>query len=85
MKDVLRSLCRDGAAVFVSTHILDVAERMCDRFGIVNRGKLIATGTMDELRGLAASANTSLEDIFLELTDGTEQASGDAAAGGPLA
>jgi len=71
MKDVLRSLCRGGAAVFVSTHILDVAERMCDRFGIINRGKLIATGTMDELRTLAASTNTSLEDIFLELTEGS--------------
>jgi ABC-2 type transport system ATP-binding protein len=73
MKDVLRRLCSDGAAVFVSTHILDVAERMCDRFGIISKGKLIASGTMDELRTSVASETTSLEDIFLQLTDGNEQ------------
>ncbi len=73
MKDVLRRLCSDGAAVFVSTHILDVAERMCDRFGIINKGKLIASGTMDELRAIASSASSSLEDIFLQLTEGEEQ------------
>lgn len=73
MKDVLRGLCRDGAAVFISTHILDVAERTCDRFGIINRGTLIATGTMDELRTMAAGSNSSLEDIFLELTDGEHE------------
>ncbi|MBM3496321.1 MAG: hypothetical protein FJX72_18665 [Armatimonadetes bacterium] len=74
MKDVLRRLCDDGAAVFVSTHILDVAERMCDRFGIINKGRLIASGTMAELRGAAASESSSLEDIFLQLTDTGEQA-----------
>ncbi len=68
MKDVLRSLCQAGGTVFVSTHILDVAERMCDRFGIINRGKLIATGTMEDLRSQAAGGGSSLEDIFLELT-----------------
>ncbi len=73
MKDVLRRLCSDGAAVFVSTHILDVAERMCDRFGIINKGRLIASGTMDELRTAASSASHSLEDIFLQLTDGGDQ------------
>ena len=73
MKEVLRRLCDDGAAVFVSTHILDVAERMCDRFGIINKGRLIASGTMAELRSTVAPENTSLEDIFLQLTDGSEQ------------
>ncbi|NLH99983.1 MAG: ABC transporter ATP-binding protein [Chthonomonadales bacterium] len=74
MKDVLRRLCDDGAAVFVSTHILDVAERMCDRFGIINKGRLVASGTMEELRSAASSESTSLEDIFLQLTDSGEQA-----------
>jgi ABC-2 type transport system ATP-binding protein len=75
MKDVLRRLCNEGATVFVSTHILEIAERMCDRFAIINRGKIVATGTMQELRQ-QASADTdqqrSLEDIFLELTSSAE-------------
>jgi ABC-2 type transport system ATP-binding protein len=62
-----------GTAVFLSTHILEIAERMCDRIGIINEGKLIAVGTMDELRMLG-KGDTSLEDIFLELTGGTEYA-----------
>lgn len=74
MKDVLRDVCRRGGTVFVSTHILDVAERMCDRFGIISKGRLIATGTMDELRARAASDASSLEDIFLELTESATDA-----------
>jgi len=69
MRDVYRQLAARGATIFLSTHILEIAERMCDRIGIVQNGKLIALGTMDELRQLAAQ-NTSLEDIFLELTGG---------------
>ncbi|MCC7018776.1 MAG: ABC transporter ATP-binding protein [Ardenticatenales bacterium] len=69
MRDVYRQLAARGATIFLSTHILEIAERMCDRIGIVQNGKLIALGTMDELRRLAAQ-NTSLEDIFLELTGG---------------
>lgn len=72
MKDILRKLCEDGVTVFVSTHILEVAERMCSRFAIIHRGKLIAGGTMEELRSQAASTTTNLEDIFLELTGGDE-------------
>jgi ABC-2 type transport system ATP-binding protein len=75
MKDVLRKLCNEGTTVFVSTHILEIAERMCDRFAIINKGKIVATGTMAELRANApgdASSERSLEDIFLELTSGTE-------------
>lgn len=68
MKDILRDHCRRGGTVFISTHILDVAERMCDRFGIINRGKLIAVGTMDELQQMSAGGGSSLEDIFLQLT-----------------
>ena len=72
MKDVLRKLCAQGVTVFVSTHILEVAERMCDRFAIINRGRIVASGNMDELREKTDTAHASLEDIFLELTGGAE-------------
>jgi ABC-2 type transport system ATP-binding protein len=75
IKDILRQLADRGSAVFLSTHILEIAERMCDRIGIINKGKLIAVGTMDELRTLgSAEGGTSLEDIFLGLTGGAEYA-----------
>ena len=74
IKDILRQLAERGAAVFLSTHILEIAERMCDRIGIINKGNLVAIGTMDELRDLGTSGETSLEDIFLGLTGGAEEA-----------
>lgn len=73
IKDILRQMADRGAAVFLSTHILEIAERMCDRIGIINQGKLIAVGTMEELRKLG-QGETSLEDIFLNLTGGAEYA-----------
>jgi ABC-2 type transport system ATP-binding protein len=73
IKDILRQLADRGAAVMLSTHILEIAERMCDRIGIINKGELIAVGTMDELRKLGTSGQTSLEDIFLGLTGGAEE------------
>jgi len=73
IKDILRQLAERGAAVMLSTHILEIAERMCDRIGIINKGRLVAVGTMDELRTLDKSGQTSLEDIFLGLTGGTEE------------
>ena len=73
IKDILRQLANRGAAVFLSTHILEIAERMCDRIAIINQGQLIAIGTMDELRAMVAG-ETSLEDIFLGLTGGAEYA-----------
>ena len=73
IKDILRQLADRGAAVMLSTHILEIAERMCDRIGIINKGQLIAVGTMDELRTLDKTGQTSLEDIFLSLTGGTEE------------
>jgi ABC-2 type transport system ATP-binding protein len=69
MKDVLRQLADRGSLVFVTTHILEIAERMCDRIGIINKGKLIAIGTMQELRSMGGG-ETNLEDIFLDLTGG---------------
>jgi ABC-2 type transport system ATP-binding protein len=74
IKDILRQMADRGAAVFLSTHILEIAERMCDRIGIINRGELVAVGTMDELRALGKSGEVSLEDIFLSLTGGAEEA-----------
>ena len=74
IKDILRQMADRGAAVFLSTHILEIAERMCDRIGIINQGQLIAVGTMDELRSADKSGGVSLEDIFLSLTGGTEEA-----------
>lgn len=73
IKDILRQIADRGATVFISTHILEIAERMCDRIGIINKGSLIAVGTMDELRQMGAG-ETSLEDIFLNLTGGAEEA-----------
>jgi ABC-2 type transport system ATP-binding protein len=73
IKDMLRQMANRGAAVFLSTHILEIAERMCDRIGIINKGKLIAVGSMEELRSLG-KGETSLEDIFLSLTGGAEYA-----------
>ena len=73
IKDILRQLAERGAAIFLSPHILEIAERMCDRIGIIDDGKLIAVGTMQELRA-SGKGETSLEDIFLNLTGGTEYA-----------
>jgi ABC-2 type transport system ATP-binding protein len=74
IKDILRQMADRGAAVFLSTHILEIAERMCDRIGIINKGELVAVGTMDELRSLGKAGEVSLEDIFLSLTGGAEEA-----------
>ncbi|MGE5073207.1 MAG: ABC transporter ATP-binding protein [Anaerolineae bacterium] len=74
IKDILRQMAQRGTAVFLSTHILEIAERMCDRIGIINGGELVAVGTMDELRTLDTAGKASLEDIFLNLTGGTEEA-----------
>ena len=73
IKDVLRQIADRGSTVFVTTHILEIAERMCDRIGIINSGKLVAVGTMEELRA-KGRGETTLEDIFLSLTGGAEEA-----------
>jgi ABC-2 type transport system ATP-binding protein len=72
-KDVLRQFADRGSLVFITTHILEIAERMCDRVGIISQGKLIALGTIEELRSKVSGEN-SLEDIFLSLTGGVEDA-----------
>ncbi len=68
LRDILAGLVKKGTTVFMSTHILQVAERMCDRVGIIHKGKLIALGTPAELR---REPNQTLEDIFLALTEST--------------
>jgi ABC-2 type transport system ATP-binding protein len=73
VKDVLRALCKMGKTVFMSTHILEIAERVCDRVGIINEGKLVAVGSVSELRKRSKEGRVSLEDIFLEVTGGPEQ------------
>jgi ABC-type multidrug transport system, ATPase component len=65
---LLKRYSQDGSTIFMSTHILEIAEKMCDRIGIINRGRLIAEGTLKELRALSSEGHISLEDLFLELT-----------------
>ncbi len=70
VKDVLTARVRDGATVIMTTHILEVAERMAGRIGVIDKGRLIAEGTLEDLRrqaGRAGRAGSSLEDVFLDL------------------
>ena len=68
LKTVMRQMCEQGSAIFFSTHVLDVAEKLCDKVAIIKSGKLIASGTMDEVKG-----DSSLESVFLEIAeDGQE-------------
>ena len=67
VKNVLRERVAAGGTVIMTTHILEVAERMADRIGVIAGGRLIAEGTLDELRVQAGKGDTSLEDTFLTL------------------
>ena len=69
VKDLLRELARQGTTVFMSTHTLSIAEDLCDRIGVIHRGRLIATGTTGDLRGTALLAEGDLEEVFLRLTE----------------
>ena len=64
LKEIMAEHCRNGGAIFFSTHVLEVAEKLCDNVAIIKNGKLIAHGTMDSVRG-----DGSLERVFLELED----------------
>lgn len=68
LKKIMRDMCDRGKTVFFSTHVLEVAEKICDKIAIINNGKLIAEGTMDELKQKAGKEE-SLERIFLEVTE----------------
>ena len=71
MKDAMRELARSGSAIFFSTHVLEVAEKLCDQIAIISHGKLVAYGKMEEVLG-----NASLEDVFFEL-EVTSKSEGD--------
>ncbi len=62
LKELMRELCKNGGAIFFSTHVLEVAEKLCDKVAIIKGGKLIKSGTMEEVKG-----DASLENVFLEL------------------
>ena len=68
VKDALREQVNRGKTVIVTTHILEVAERMADRIGIIAGGRLLAEGTLDELRSMAGAEGQTLEDVFIRLT-----------------
>ncbi|EOD01624.1 ABC transporter ATP-binding protein [Caldisalinibacter kiritimatiensis] len=68
LKEIMRKRCEEGKTVFFSTHVLEVAEKICDRIAIINKGKIIAQGTMEELKQQSVNKE-SLENIFLELTE----------------
>ena len=70
LKDIFRQFVDRGGTVLMSTHTLEVAETMCDRIAIIQKGKIIAHGTMEELRKQTAAGDASLEDLFLKLTGG---------------
>jgi ABC-2 type transport system ATP-binding protein len=69
LKEVVLLQAEGGGGVVFSTHVMEVAETMCTRIGIVNEGKVVAEGTMEELRALAGTRDSSLEELFLKLTD----------------
>lgn len=66
LKEMMREICNEGGAIFFSTHVLEVAEKLCDKVAIIKGGKLIRSGRMDEVKG-----DDSLEDVFLELEEET--------------
>jgi ABC-2 type transport system ATP-binding protein len=72
VKKIFKDLCAQGTTIFMSTHTLEIAEEMCDYIAIIQKGSIIAQGTVSELRIIAQTGFTKLEDIFLELTGGHE-------------
>jgi len=69
LKELVAFQAKKGGAVIFSTHIMEVAEKLCTRVGIINKGRIVGEGTVDELRRLVKSAEGSLEDIFLKVTE----------------
>ena len=74
LKDLLRGYAREGGAVFLSTHTLEVAEALCDRLAIIRDGEVAAEGSMADLRAQADAGEADLEEIFLRVTGGSEVA-----------
>ncbi len=69
LKGIMHDMCAEGAAIFFSTHVLEVAEKLCNKIAIIKNGRLIAAGPMQEVKGMG-----SLEDLFLELTETEREA-----------
>ncbi len=70
LKDLLRSFVEQDGTALISTHTLELAENLCDRLAVIDRGKVVAQGTMDDLRRQAAADRAGLEEIFLKITRG---------------
>lgn len=64
VKEIMRDMCKQGCSIFFSTHVLEVAEKLCDKVAIIKNGEIVTTGTMEEVKG-----DKSLEDVFLELVE----------------
>lgn len=67
VKEVMKNMCEEGNSVFFSTHVLEVAEKLCDKVAIINHGKIVASGTMEEVKG-----SSSLEEVFLSIANTKE-------------
>jgi ABC-2 type transport system ATP-binding protein len=72
VKDMLQAFISAGGTVLLTTHILEVAERLAQRIGIIHRGRLLAEGTLDDLRAQSGKPGATLEDVFLHLVGSTE-------------
>ena len=75
VKDIFKDLASQGVTVFMSTHTLEIVEQMCTRVAIINKGAIIAEGSVEDLAGMARMPNSHLEPIFLKLTGGDETVS----------
>jgi len=73
IKDLLLQFVRGGGTVFLTSHILEVVERLSDHLGVIHKGRLVAQGPLDELRAAGGSASRSLEDLFLGLVGGDQE------------
>jgi len=69
MKEIVKIHIENGDSVLLSTHIMEIAEGLCDRVGIIDEGVIVATGTLDELRELSQIEGATLERVFLALTE----------------
>ncbi|MDE2312572.1 MAG: ABC transporter ATP-binding protein, partial [Elusimicrobia bacterium] len=75
VKDIFVSMAGRGTAIFLCTHVLEIAEKLCHRLGIMIEGRLTALGSLSDLKEKARSPQSGLEDVFLSLTGGSEYAS----------
>ena len=69
----MQKYAENGMTIFLTTHILEIAQKMCTRIGIIDKGSVIVEGTMEELREKSGMENMNLEDIFLKLTGTSEE------------